>query len=794
MKGIVDAINQDKFGYLFGVALADDDGQTYRFDQRNLKFNESLQSYRVGDSIEFNVYTTAEGLIYATNVINLTLSQSRSARSVVPRVEEVEPAVPISARWYQYGLAKKVDLSNLSQEEESIVLKLAKCLYVSNAGCFSPQQKGSIYKYALLGPTKKFAMQFGLDKVEFSVIFSEKKDFQRRILEEGFSFLTSTVIPKIRIAGHFYLLFSNYDEIVNELRKPDVQSVMQYSVVPFSYSEALAWSQDSAQIEEHLIKRFKEFLFERNFFEYSEPIKDRLFLFGGREKIANDLVDRAISGNHSGIFGIRKSGKTSVINAIKAELDSRFYLYVSYRCSDFFADEWYEALYRIVKDLYKKFGFANDIPHSSYDSKNANDFFENDLSELLEVVEKSAILIFDEIELMTFTSCPSEIAWSKPLSFYLFWNTIVTFCEKHSNQLALIIAGINPLISEDKALNESASMWNPMYQKLSNGSYLPMFNEYQVERMVNTLGKYMGVDFDKGVCQRLTADFGGHPYLIRQMCRLICEHIANKNLRDELKETNVFEVSMPLYDEIKRADKFAGESNKWCADTLKELRIYYPNEYKILVELAHDDSRTISLIKKSDLELQHLIGYGLVELDKLSKAARIKVEIIKNYLLNNSDYEKPYDEMTNDEIDTEISGGIGEIEQPLRRLIIDVLSSVMSESDGKRFILTTSRYCRDNARTNFSNATLQDMLNPAFCTIHFSALQEIICAQNNFETFKYKFAPYSKGEIIAFLSNINVARNSADHHYVVKNAATLNNFRNSLKEIKKILRKYNYIS
>lgn len=793
MTGTIFEVRRDRYGYLFGVVLTED-GQTYRFDQRNLKNGETLNSYHEGDTIEFNIYTTEQGFTYAINVHNLSLIKTKSIPLEEDQVdiEEDENLLKTqSLKWYIKGISKKINLSVLTSEEQTIAKRLSNCLYLSNVGCFTPRQNGIEYRYALFGPTKDFVIQFGLDKVEFAVIFCDKKDFQRRTLEDAFSYLTSTIIPKVRIVGHFYVLFSNYNEIVQELRNPEIQSVLQYSVIPFSYSEIL---NDKDYTKNIILDRFKEFLFERNFFAYSEPIKDRLFLFGAREQLANSIVDRALSGNHSGIFGIRKSGKTSIINAIKTEFDSRFALYVSYRCSDFFLYEWYEALYLIVTHLYKKMGLEKDIPHPKYDSKTANEYFENDLDLLFSLVDNlPAVLIFDEIELITFTSCPSEIPWKKPLSFYLFWNSIITFCEKHTKKLSLIIAGINPLISEAKTFESNANLWNPMYQKLSNDNYLKMFNEFQVERMVNTLGKYMGIVFENAVCNSLTSDFGGHPFLIRQMCKLICEYINENNLRNNLKETNVYKVSLPLYDEIKREGAFARENIIWCSDILNELKIYYLNEYNILVKIANDDANTLSNIRKNNVELQHLLGYGLVEFDKLSKCIRIKVAIIKNFLINNSDYEKPFDEMSIDDIDMEISGGLSEIERPLRRLIVDVLSSIMTETDAIKFIKSTPKYKSDNKTTNFQNATINNMLDPSYCIIHFNTLTQIICYGDHFEKFKFKFSPYSRADIESYLRNIYVARNSADHHYEVKNETTLKNFRESLKAIKKILKNHNYI-
>ena len=794
MRGNVYEIRNDRYGFLFGIVLTEDE-KTYRFDQRNLKPGELLSNYNIGDCLEFNVYTTEQGFTYAINVHNLSLTESNPISNNIKKEEKCnddnDTSPNRSSKWYIKGISKRIDLLTLSSKERIIAEKISDFLYLSNVGAFTPRQNGITYKYALFGPTKDFTLQFGLDKVEFAAIFCDKKDFQRRTLEDAFSYLTNTVIPKVRIVGHFYVLFSNYDAIVQELRKPEIQSVLQYSVIPFSYSEIL---NIEGSIKDFVIKRFKEFLFERNFFAYSEPIKDRLFMFGARDQLASSIVDRAMSDNHSGIFGIRKSGKTSIINAIKSELDSKFAIYVSYRCSDFFQFEWYEALYIIVKDLYKKIGLESDIPHSNYTDKTANEYFENDLDILFSLFDNlPAVLIFDEIELITFSSCPSELPWKKPISFYFFWNTIITFCEKHTKKLSLIIAGINPLISEAKLLDNNTNLWNPMYQKLSNDNYLKMFNQYQIDRMVNTLGKYMGIIFDKDVCNALTIDFGGHPFLIRQMCKLICDYVQENDLRKNLRESNIFTVTLPLYDEIKRGSSFARESIIWCSDTLKELKIYYPNEYNILIKIANDDNTTLANVRQNAVELQHLLGYCLVEIDNLSKSIRIKVSIIKNFLINHSDYEKPFDEMTVEDIDTEIAGGISEIERPLRRLIIDVLSSIMSESDAINFIKTTPKYQKDNSHTNFMNANLNNMLDPAYSIIHFNTLTEIICFKNHFEKFKYKFSPYSKADIESYLRNIYVARNSADHHFEVQNETTLKNYRESLKAIKKILKSHNYI-
>ncbi len=36
--------------------------------------------------------------------------------------------------------------------------------------------------------------------------------------------------------------------------------------------------------------------------------------------------------------------------------------------------------------------------------------------------------------------------------------------------------------------------------------------------MVSTIGNYMGMRFDDEIYTYLTDDFGGHPFIIRQVC------------------------------------------------------------------------------------------------------------------------------------------------------------------------------------------------------------------------------------------------------------------------------------
>ncbi|MCI2161317.1 MAG: hypothetical protein LKK39_05310 [Oscillospiraceae bacterium] len=797
MRGHIQYIGVNKSGYEFGI-INGSENITFYFDGRNLD-EGTMSKYYEGDEVDFIKSKSYQGNDIAIHVspiqskrLNCQNSKDEeSSKYITPIQEGTE-----SKKWYTPGRSKKLVLRNFSNEETIVLDKLASVFYHTNAGHFNAKRNGFRYGYSLFGPTKNFVIQLGLEKVEFVAIFCDINEFQRRTLDEAYSNLVEYVIPKVRVVNHFYVLITKYQRIVEKIKEPDIQQQIERSIIPFNYQELI--QTNTNQLENFILSRFKTFLFEKDFFSYSEPIRDRLFLFGGRDQYAKMIADRSISGDHSGIFGLRKSGKTSVLNAIKAELKQRNMLYISYRCIELAKYEWYEALYRIVKDAYKSCN--QELSAKVYSSKTAMELFVLNIQNLLSIGKYNQIvIIFDEIEQISLDSTFDD-KWANPISFHYFWSTLITFCEKFPGKMSLIIAGINPSISEMDFLpapQSKASPRNPMYQKLSNENFLTPFNYEQIRRMVNTLGKYMGLTFEDEVCYALTKDFGGYPFFTRQMCRLINQKIKDDCLRKE--NEYIYTVTSPLYTAVKNGTTFEIESQKWCKDILKELHDYYNAEYKILSKIAHQDITTINQVKSDKSIISHLLGYGLIRFDDNSREMEVSINIIRHYLISKEEFEKPFSEMSTEEIDLEIQKGIADCEQPLRNLIFDVLSTLLIPLEAENFIKNTNSYKRANREKDLSMLNLKQLLDPALVELHFYVLKDIICSYsqdkfgNHFDKFKIKMYPYTKNEIESYLNNIYVARNPADHHYKIYNEATLTNFRNSLKEIKKMLESRGYI-
>ena len=802
MKGKIVKILENDYGQEYGfIRRIDKEESDYYFDNRYL-LEGAMSDFYIDDIVDFepsiNPYKSEQKVAKAVALDMGAIEQqpfvpqpASEKQPITNQYYPPEQKETISKNWYKHGPPpKSVQLTDFSNEEVLNLQKMQQILYHTNAGHFRTREMGINYGYSLFGPTKNFAIQLGLEKVEFAMIFCDKDDFQRRTLEETFPYLTHYVIPKVRISGHFYVLATKCNDIVSQIEKPEIQGALPYSIIPFSYAELLNEPEES--FETFVLTRFKKHLFERDFFSYSEPIKDRLFLFGSRDSFAKQIADRCSSGDHSGIFGLRKSGKTSVINMIKQELEQRSIFYLSYRCVEFLRHDWNKAVYKIIKDIYLKAGMIPPSP--DYSEEDAIERFNSDLAHISKEIGNKIVLIFDEIEQIAVDTSYDD-KWQSPVSIHLFWSTFVKYCEDNPGSLALVIAGINPSINETYFVQNDGTKTaprNPMYKKLANENYLKPFVFEQTKRMVNELGKYMGFHFTDETCYELQKDFGGHPFFTRQMCKVIVEHVKAEGL----KTNNMprFEVERSLYYAVKESKAYVVQYPEWCKDILLELRICYPDEFNLLLQIANGDKSAKSEVQKNTNAIQHLIGYGLVKYDPASREMEISIDIVRDYLVNQGTYKKPYSEMTQKEIDEEIQDGIRKCEQPLRNLILSVLSVSFTPVEAADFIRETKTFKIDNRQKDISTYSAQQLMDPRLVTLHFYALKDIICSTDprfgdHFEKFKFKLYPLTKAEVQSYLSNIYVARNAADHHYEVHNEGTLNNFRSSLNEMLKVINK-----
>ena len=206
-------------------------------------------------------------------------------------------------------------------------------------------------------------------------------------------------------------------------------------------------------------------------------------------------------------------------------------------------------------------------------------------------------MIFDEIENITFGISPSD-HWTNDNDFIHFWQAIRSTYQKNPSLFSIIIAGVNPKCVETGQVN---GFDNPIY-KMIRAEYLKFFDVNQVREMVSTIGKYMGLAFDEEVYTYLADDYGGHPFLIRDICSYLSGLAPSQR---------PYRVTRYWYLENKQSlDRRLHDYLKLILDVLKT---WYSIEYELLTYLAAGDTNTFKeFAVEASESISHLIGYGIV--------------------------------------------------------------------------------------------------------------------------------------------------------------------------------------
>lgn len=723
----------DERGYAF---ILGEDGEDYFLHSSKLKYSE-WEDISEGDTLEFRAAENNGNKI------------AFHASKFYGKTEKIN----LSGDGDTYpGIHKMVRLESFSDEEINIIKTLGKTFYVTNSGERVLLGATSEYRYCLIKPTDFFSEQFNLRR-EIVVIFSQYEHFEPRTFD-AISEVYKRNMQHFRIDKICSVIISKDNHVEEEVHRILKNDTEMQVVIPFKYSELQGGDKEAL-----LIKRFKEYFYERDLFAFESPLKKDIYFFGRREYV-HELINRHNSGENSGVFGLRRSGKTSVLQAIERAAQFSDTKCVFVDCQDLYHYSWYAALFVIVDLIVKKLELPIDICEEKYTEDNVNRQFALDLEEILKESKKDILLLFDEIEQIT-PKLGMKKNWKDDDDFVKFWQTIRSNFHKWGNKFTFILAGTNPFAIEQISINKHD---NPLYNQLKAESYLPPFNVDDTKDMTNKLGGYMGLKFDDIVCANLTQDFGGHPYLIRHFCSTINQYIKEHRMSKPITVTKaIYKKVMPIFVE-KSADNY-------CRFILKVLEDYYPEENKFLENLA------LGNLEETDVYdpqmIAHLLGYGIIESNQ--GVLGFKVEVLKNYLSRKYSYRRQ--NLTNEEKWAEISERRNRLE-PRLRTIVRMQLRAQYGSGAKQKVLDSMRPDR---RIRYQNLQYNELFDPKKCEIYFSQLGKLIDDHWN-TCFKNIFSK-NKNTIKAFFTLINALR--LECHAAPVTDEEMQNFRGIITQLEK---------
>lgn len=755
LKGYIHQINNSS-GFIYV------DGGKYYFFKSDELVNCGIRDLTLGDVAEF-----------------VPIEKGRMAKKVriVTPQSEKKTTIP------DPGIHPTAQIGHFNRDEKRIIENLSKVFFVTNGG--EEFKLGtSTYRYCLVKPTDYFIHSFHLSR-EIVVVFSDYLNCEPRSLDAA-DHVYKTIPAQLRLDKGCNILISHDDSIESKLVAWLKDSNVNQIVIPFTYDEMMNSRFNAGIVQE----RFRKYLFDNDLFYTANPIENDIFFFGRRD-LVHDIVSKCKDATNCGVFGLRRSGKTSVLYMTQKLLQQQSYPTVFIPCQgDLHTQDWRTALCTIVKNIAKSLNNKKySIDDAAYQELFREFPFENDMNALLKDIHNPITIMFDEIEKITFginQEDDYENPWLDGRNYEKFWNQIRGYQTKNPKKISILVAGTNPMINEVPTVGRNADV-NPMQGQLSSsnqGAYLQSFSIEDTKNMVNTLGGYMGLSFDEYSISKLTSDCGGHPYLMRLMCSYINRYVRNMNIKRPMT------ITRAIYDKAAPEFEKSGEAEGFFLMILNILQKSYPSEFNTLKTLALEGDSTVAQIKTPN-EMQHLLGYGLVEHNHNNYA--IKYNTITSYLRGEYKFERTG--LTIEEQKKEINLRLDSAEIQLRKIVRNTLHSTQGTTKAKALVISSMKNNKAIQPLDIEKAkslTYSQLFDTSINKMYFSVLTQIIT--DNFSFFQNVFDNNSLDTVRGHLREINYARRCPDHSYE-KDAElwsweNFSSFRESISWLESILKGY----
>jgi hypothetical protein len=277
---------------------------------------------------------------------------------------------------------------------------------------------------------------------------------------------------------------------------------------------------NSRDVERSLAKE----LYSTDPFDITGPVSDDANFYGRREE-AIDLARKLQLGQIRSCLGIRKIGKTSIVNRVLSEIsDSHDCICLMIDCS---RDEIWELsgaeLMSAITDtaafaLTEKINYVNVIP-----AENMLALAEarKRLEQIASDAQKPLIIVFDEIDYVT-PGSPTNPGWKG--EFNSFWRNLRAAYQESirlGNKMSILIAGVSAhwFTTESVGGIENAAL------SFVPEEYLSPMPQRATTAMLKNLGKVAGIQFEWSSLEAIADACGNMPYWSRKCCSYINRHI-----------------------------------------------------------------------------------------------------------------------------------------------------------------------------------------------------------------------------------------------------------------------------
>lgn len=399
-----------------------------------------------------------------------------------------------------------------------------------------------------------------------------------------------------------YLVYASDPKLCAKLRDWTVREPINAIALPRGEGTAAGVADHTAA--EVLLRDLTNSIASQNLYEETLPVTGRSFF--GRRDLLLDLASQLRGGNVCGVFGLRKTGKTSLVKELGRQLviaSPTQRIFVLRDLEDLPRDpgEHSAALVMdLTTSLLPKLRELKLRTHELAQLTGASSLNEFRRAMQATLGHQSSrdiqmVIALDEIESLIGKD-PRESRDRPDVPEFL---GIMRSLVQENPNFNVVIAGLTSAVLEAGVLYGRE---NPLFA-WAKPYYMPPFDRPSADDLVREVGTRMAVRWTDDALRKVFGLSGGHVFLHRTLCARIADSLP--------PDFSSREVTPKRVDSVQRAWR------RGVAEQLQEMLLsldrFYPDAADVLRLLAGGDTDADEVDRAYPSQVEHLIKLGLID-------------------------------------------------------------------------------------------------------------------------------------------------------------------------------------
>jgi HEAT repeat protein len=327
------------------------------------------------------------------------------------------------------------------------------------------------------------------------------------------------------------LLYRESPDTLFRVRMAEVRLRDHFVLIPIPLAAVEQVVADPAACNGLLAQYSDRYLPGADLFDDRNAIGDTLSFFG-RAELLHRLEQELLRQQGIGLFGLRKSGKTSVLLQLGFSLRQHPVVHLDLQPYGgkprYGAELFNEILRQLVMLIHDHDTTTTPLPEpfpaGSSASTLTTEFIQR-IGQLMTVLTKTEyqspmLLFLDEVErILPLPTDPPE----KVEEFNAFFGSLRALSQEQ-RQLGLLVADVHPDCNRINQWQQAGVPTNPVFSFFKE-VFLSPFSEEETQTMLVDISRLMGRSFDQETLVAIHQESGGHPFIARQLASLLCTKV-----------------------------------------------------------------------------------------------------------------------------------------------------------------------------------------------------------------------------------------------------------------------------